>query len=480
MPISARRLRSLLPCSILSVAAACGRGPSEPDNAAPSVSITEPSSGLEAFDHVEVTFTASASDPEDGNLTSAIAWSSSLDGSLGTGGSITAYLSPGAHTIAASVRDADGANGSANVSVTSIEFEWIWVTSGTDHSCGIALGGRTFCWGSNGDDQIGSGTAAEIVDAPAEVSGDHRFEFVSAGSVHTCGVLLSGGAMCWGSRSQDEGILGNGSLGGSPTPVAVTHSGSFQQLAAGTDYTCALSSDGVAYCWGWNWAGTLGDGSDPTVVDEATTPVQVSTPARFNTIDAGVSHVCGVTANWETYCWGGSGAGEIGDGQVRDWALVPTLVSGSTRWSHAAAGEAYSTAVDTDRQPWFWGSRIRLAGLGYQDPSDLQPTPEMIPTAERYAFVEAGPGYACGIAGDGLASCWGQGYSQPSGPRGTQPPPVPVGAGESYEQLALGGTHVCGLTFDHRILCWGQGSAGQLGDGLRSTSSSPVEVLDPT
>src|SRR5262249_31347897 len=57
-----------------------------------------------------VTFSGSASDAEDGDLSAALQWSSSRDGSLGTGGSVTRTLSVGSHTLTATVTDRAGAS----------------------------------------------------------------------------------------------------------------------------------------------------------------------------------------------------------------------------------------------------------------------------------------------------------------------------------------------------------------------------------
>ena len=87
-------------------------------NASPSVNISAPSNGTSVVDDTAINFSGNASDPEDGNLTSAISWSSNLDGALGSGSNVTATLSVGTHTVTASVTDSEGASGSDTVSVT--------------------------------------------------------------------------------------------------------------------------------------------------------------------------------------------------------------------------------------------------------------------------------------------------------------------------------------------------------------------------
>jgi hypothetical protein len=65
-----------------------------------------------------IVFTASALDPEDGNLSGAITWRSSRDGSLGSNASITlATLSIGQHVITAEVTDSADNLGSDTIDV---------------------------------------------------------------------------------------------------------------------------------------------------------------------------------------------------------------------------------------------------------------------------------------------------------------------------------------------------------------------------
>jgi len=88
-------------------------------NVPPSVTITAPADSSTHTEGASVGFAGSASDPEDGDLTASLSWSSSLDGAIGTGGSFsTSPLSVGTHTITASVTDSGGAPGSDAITVT--------------------------------------------------------------------------------------------------------------------------------------------------------------------------------------------------------------------------------------------------------------------------------------------------------------------------------------------------------------------------
>jgi subtilisin len=94
-------------------------GSSPPPNTAPSVSITAPANGATFTQGESITFIGSASDTQDGNLTGVLAWTSSLNGAIGSGGSFSrSDLSVGTHAITASVTDSGGLTGSASISIT--------------------------------------------------------------------------------------------------------------------------------------------------------------------------------------------------------------------------------------------------------------------------------------------------------------------------------------------------------------------------
>lgn len=90
-------------------------------DAVPALEITAPADGTTLDEGTEVTLTAAASDPEDGDLSNSVAWSSSLDGEIGAGASVASILSVGDHTVTASVTDSRGQSTSASVAVTVID-----------------------------------------------------------------------------------------------------------------------------------------------------------------------------------------------------------------------------------------------------------------------------------------------------------------------------------------------------------------------
>jgi hypothetical protein len=88
-------------------------------NTAPTVTITSPSNGANFTAGASIGFTGTASDQQDGTLTSSLAWTSSLNGSIGSGGSFQrSDLSVGTHVITAAVTDSGGLDGSQSISIT--------------------------------------------------------------------------------------------------------------------------------------------------------------------------------------------------------------------------------------------------------------------------------------------------------------------------------------------------------------------------
>ncbi len=201
--------------------------------------------------------------------------------------------------------------------------QFLQVHAGNSHTCGIGyLDNRAYCWGRNHQGQLGDGTDAQRL-TPVAVLGGHSFRQVSAGGGHTCAVTNGDLAYCWGWNA--FGQSGDGStIAKRFRPKAVAGGLNFRDVSAGENHSCGRTTLNRAYCWGENFGGQLGDG---TGFGTSSTPVAVAGGKRFRQVDGGGSHTCGKTPTDVAYCWGFNGQGQIGDGTT-DTRDSPVAVAG--------------------------------------------------------------------------------------------------------------------------------------------------------
>ena len=101
------------------------------------------------------------------------------------------------------------------------------ISGGYDHFCALISGGQVRCWGDNEDGQVGDGTPLSGPDRKLPrpvraVSGPGNLTDVvqiHSNQAHTCALLNTGQARCWGYNS--SGQLGNGGTTSKSRPVRV-------------------------------------------------------------------------------------------------------------------------------------------------------------------------------------------------------------------------------------------------------------------
>ena len=208
------------------------------------------------------------------------------------------------------------------------------VSAGDTHSCGIHVAdGNPWCWGFNAFAQIGDGTTDPAL-APVIVAPPNSLSVtqVGAGENHSCALLTDGTVSCWGKNG--FGALGTDSTNPSwqssivPIAVAGLPSASVIQLAVGQNTSCVVTDTHYAYCWGHNASGQLGDGTSVTPSSpRQAVAVFFDTPTSVSSIDTGYNHTCAIATNGQAYCWGRNADGELGNGTTGSDVLVPTLVA---------------------------------------------------------------------------------------------------------------------------------------------------------
>ena len=239
------------------------------------------------------------------------------------------------------------------------------ISLGEDRACAVSTVGSVYCWGYGGLGGIGNGSTSTVY-LPTTVNTPNNIIFVDivSGAWHSCALSNAGQAWCWGSNA--SGQLGNGRVGDTSTfrttPVAVLAPGgvTFSSIAAGKEHTCGLTPTGIAYCWGANGSGQLGNGS---ALAAKTTPVAVLVPngVSFTSLAAGGDNTCANTQNGFVYCWGLNAHGELGNGTTSDFSSSPIAVSmpsGVTAAAVATGGWAnfsHSCFVTTGSIVYCWG-----------------------------------------------------------------------------------------------------------------------------
>jgi alpha-tubulin suppressor-like RCC1 family protein len=249
----------------------------------------------------------------------------------------------------------------------------------------------------------------------------------------------------------------------------------FDQVSAGINHTCGITTDSQLYCWGLNFNGELGDGTTTTRLR----PVAVGGALRFRLVSANVGigggHTCGITTDYRLYCWGYNAIGQLGDGTTVD-RLRPVAVAGGKKFRWVDGGSAHTCGIGySDNRAYCWGANAS-GKLG-----DGTTSGRLVPTAVAgtiaFRQVSTGVDHTCGVTTDNRAFCWGSNQEGQIGDSSTATQrlePTPVATARRFCQLDVGRYHACAVsTGDNRAFCWGNGRVGQLGNGKTYLSFWP-------
>jgi alpha-tubulin suppressor-like RCC1 family protein len=192
-------------------------------------------------------------------------------------------------------------------------------------SCAVVAAGAVRCWGDGSSGQLGNG-ARDSSMVPVEVRGLTGARRVVVGAVHACALLSDGTVRCWGAGS--TGAVGPDGMDFTTAPVAVPGVTGAQGIAAGDDFTCALLAAGEVRCWGAGGSGQLGRGSlPPTGMGRLPAPAAVALTGATS-VAAGAQHACAYLMDGSTRCWGSNFVGQLGVGTEGDNGPTPAPV----RW----------------------------------------------------------------------------------------------------------------------------------------------------
>lgn len=241
------------------------------------------------------------------------------------------------------------------------------IAAGGTHTCALRGSGTISCWGDNGSGQLGNGRDFDETTRPTDVGGIVGALGVSAGSDHTCAVISDRSLACWGSNTFGElGTTPAGFFTSTGLPTAVPGVSGVQNVASGSDYTCALHLNGTATCWGNNSVGQLGHGT----MGGSAGPAAVVALPHSRTVTTGVTASCALVASGRATCWGSNRFGALGNGSGVN-SSVPVPVSSLTDLIDISSGQPAGSivtgsrvcAIQIDFEVWCWGSNV-FGGVG--------------------------------------------------------------------------------------------------------------------
>ena len=397
--------------------------------------------------------------------------------------------SVGDRSLAVQFTDAVGRTADATVFLTVTA--WTSMTEGAFQTCGVRTDHTAWCWGANDFGQSGSTATLGTLDpnpTPTRIGSDSDWLTLTAGDFHTCGIHNDGTAWCWGDNQ--AGQLGSGTDSGTPTsgttpspvPSQVGSVGDWSQLSAGHEHTCGVKTDYTLWCWGANDEGQLGSGINLGTANA--TPTQVGTETDWATVSAGGRHTCALKTDRTLWCWGADDFGQLGQisASTSTVQAVPLQVAGS--WAAIAAGDQFTCATRTDGTLWCWG-RNTDGQLG--NPTDNgadapNPDPQQVGSAADWSNLAAGFNHACAVKTDGTAWCWGDNsFGETSTATNTTrstTTPTRVGTSTSWSDLTAGWGSGCGLKTEGTAWCWGNNDAGQLGSStnIDTANQNPTPI----
>ena len=299
----------------------------------------------------------------------------------------------------------------------------------------------------------------------------------------------------------------------------------------GENFACAVVTGGKIKCWGitttfnsgWGFDYKLGDGS--TLRSASPTG---STYGEYRSVVTSEIMSCGVQANDDMRCWGGTPKTGTYDSirSLFEWEQRSTQSVFLGGVKSVVLGDLSGCVILADKSVKCWGWNVSgQLGIGSTSSSD---TPVSVPGLSNVAKISAGNRTFCALSETGLVHCWGENYSGLLGNttfnRELSPYPLPGASnvsdvstsgnstcvvisglvkcigGNDYGQLGDGTTagrrslvqvagvtnavavsvgesgHTCALLADQTVKCWGNNSLGQLGDGTKVNRLSPTAV----
>lgn len=211
---------------------------------------------------------------------------------------------------------------------------------------------------------------------------------------------------------------------------------------------------------------------------EGETVVTLPLPTHsFTHIAAGQWDSWAIDQNGHVYAWGGNYSGQLDESSIDQ--LSPRLVNSpaGVTFSQLDGIGLFTLAVGSDGNVYRWGLDPASGSAEY---------PGVVTSPEEVTFTQISGGFAHSLAigSDGKTYAWGQGTRGELGDDSLSssfmPIEVATPSGVTFTQVDAGSYVSMAVGSDGKIYTWGANPEGYIGDGSTTDVSRPVAVQTPS
>ena len=332
-------------------------------------------------------------------------------------------------------------------------------------------------WGGNSFGNLGDNTTSSRSSPVSTIGGITTWRQIAVGNLgHSLGITSTGIAYAWGINN--NGRLGDNTTTFRSSPVSVVGGiTNWSQVSAGQGHSLGIAASGLIYAWGQNTNGQLGDN---TTSDRSSPVTVMGGIANWSQVSAGYAHSLGLISSGVVYGWGRNTYGQLGDNTTSSRSSPVTVVGGVTNWSQIDAGISHSIGLTSAGILYSWGYNQFFGALGDGTTTNRSSPVAVVGGITNWSRISAGGGHSFGTTSTGILYAWGWNNSGRLGDGTIDPKSSPitvVGGITNWSQVSAGSDHTLGLTSTGILYAWGSNSDGRLGDNTTSNRSSPVSVV---
>lgn len=283
--------------------------------------------------------------------------------------------------------------------------DWADVYTGYYQSFAIKTDGSLWAWGLNDNNQLGLGSAYTTVYSPTRVGNDLNWKSVSGGYNHALALKTDG--TLWVTGKNLSGQLGINYTQNFLTTsfTQIGSSTNWVSIEAGSSFSFAINALGELWGWGWNYYGNLGNGSNGV---DVYLPVKIGTDSNWRQVAAGSDFSIAIKTNGTIYSTGRNNNSQLGKSYFGGFENTFTQIGTDTNWDKVSCGYWHSIATKTDNTMYSWGYNV-FAQLGDDTTSNRMSPVQIGNSITTWSNIYTGEYFSVSLTTDNVFYGWGYG-----------------------------------------------------------------------